>query len=214
MQKVLKIVITDDHEVLIDGLIALLAPEADLQVVGKALNGRDLLELLAHKPVDLVIMDIDMPEMDGVVATQKLKEQFPHIKVLVLTMYSKPDFIKNLMRSGVDGYMLKYASKRDLVRAIRSVAENEFFYTPEIAQEVMQSLRSDSTTTEETPVLSEREKEIIRLVAQEYTSREIAEQLYLSYHTVERHRKNILAKLGVKNVAGLVRYALKNGLVD
>ncbi|MEO1408224.1 MAG: response regulator transcription factor [Bacteroidota bacterium] len=214
MQKVLKIVITDDHEVLIDGLIALLAPEADLQVVGKALNGRDLLELLAHKPVDLVIMDIDMPEMDGVVATQKLKEQFPHIKVLVLTMYSKPDFIKNLMRSGVDGYMLKYSSKRDLVRAIRSVAENEFFYTPEIAQEVMQSLRSDSTTTEETPVLSEREKEIIRLVAQEYTSREIAEQLYLSYHTVERHRKNILAKLGVKNVAGLVRYALKNGLVD
>ena len=201
MQKVLKIVITDDHEVLIDGLIALLAPEADLQVVGKALNGRDLLELLAHKPVDLVIMDIDMPEMDGVVATQKLKEQFPHIKVLVLTMYSKPDFIKNLMRSGVDGYMLKYASKRDLVRAIRSVAENEFFYTPEIAQEVMQSLRSDSTTTEETPVLSEREKEIIRLVAQEYTSREIAEQLYLSYHTVERHRKNILANLGVKNVA-------------
>ncbi len=214
MQKTLKIVLTDDHEVLIDGLIALLTPEPDLQVVGKALNGKELLHLLSTKPVDLVVMDIDMPEMDGVVATKKLKEQFPHIKVLVLTMYNTPEFIKSLIRNGADGYMLKYSSKRDLIKAIRSVADNQFFYTPEIAGEVMKSLRDPAPETEEKVTLSKREKEIVILVSQEYTSREIADKLHLSYHTIERHRKNILAKLQLKNVAGLVRYAIKNGLAD
>lgn len=214
MNKTIKIIIADDHEVLIDGLIALFAPEPDIQVVGKALHGKQLLELLRNKPVDLVIMDIDMPEMDGVVATKELKEKYPQIKVLVLTMYSTPDFVKNILRNGADGYMLKYAPKKELIKAIRSVANNQLFYTPEIAQEVMQSFRQEETEKKEEAQLSNREKEIVVFVAQEYTSREIAEKLFLSYHTVERHRKNILAKLGLKNAAGLTRYAIKNGLVD
>ena len=214
MEKAIKVIITDDHEVLIDGLIALLAPEPDIQVVGKALHGKQLLEMLRHKPVDVVIMDIDMPEMDGVVATKELKEKYPAIKVLVLTMYSTPDFVKNLLRNGADGYMLKYAPKKELIKAIRSVAQNQLFYTPEIANEVMSSFRGEEKEATEEVVLSKREKEIVGLVAMEYTSKEIAGQLFLSYHTVERHRKNILAKLGLKNSAGLTRYALKNGLVD
>lgn len=214
MKKKIKIIITDDHQVLIDGLLPQLAREEDLQVVGTALNGKELLAMMHHKPVDLVIMDIDMPEMDGVIATKELKEKYPKVKVLVLTSYATPDFVKNILKNGADGYILKYSPISELVKAIKSVVRDGFFYAPEIAQEVMKSLRGKENEAEEEVVLSQREKEIVRLVAQEYTSREIAEKLFLSYHTVERHRKNIIAKLGIKNVAGLVKYALKNGLAD
>ena len=161
MKRPLKIIIADDHEVLIDGLIALFASEPDIQVVGKALNGKQLLEMLRYKPVDLVIMDIDMPQLDGVLATKELKEKYPAVKVLVLTMYNTPEFVKNLLRNGADGYMLKYAAKKELIEAVRSVANNQFFYTPEIADQVMNSFREEKNEAEESVILSEREKEII-----------------------------------------------------
>lgn len=213
MKNTIKIVIADDHEVLIDGLMALFAPEPDLQVVGRALNGKQLLTLMENKPVDLVIMDIDMPEMNGVVATKELKAKYPEVKVLVLTMYSTSDFVKNLLRSGADGYMLKYAAKKDLIKAVRAVADDQLFYTPEIANEVMNSFREKEESAAEVVTLSNREKEIVTMVAMELTSKEIADQLFLSYHTVERHRKNVLAKLGLKNSAGLTRYAIKKGWI-
>ncbi|MEM9920110.1 MAG: response regulator transcription factor [Bacteroidota bacterium] len=210
----IKVVVTDDHEVLIDGLIALLAPEPDIEVIGKALNGYQLLKLLKTKNVDLIIMDIDMPELDGVEATKEVKQLYPNIKILILTMHGTPDFIKNLIQRGVDGYMLKYAPKRDLLKAIRAVAQNELFYTPDIAREVMKSLRTPSQNENQpVTILSNREIEIIKLVAQEYTSQEIADKLHLSFHTIERHRKNILAKLGLRNVAGLIRYAMRKGII-
>lgn len=209
-----KIIIADDHEVIIDGLIALLATEKDLQVVGRANNGNQLLEIIKNKPVDLIILDIDMPEMNGVEAAKKLKEKYPDVKILVLTMFNTPDFIANLLRHGVDGYILKNSRKRELLKAIRSVRSGRSFYAPEVTEIMMNSFRQEKNNNKDTVQLTPREKEIIRLISEEYTSREIGEKLFISFHTVERHRKNIIAKLGVKNVAGLVKYAIMNGLVE
>ncbi|MEZ4935412.1 MAG: response regulator transcription factor [Saprospiraceae bacterium] len=208
----IKIIIADDHDVIIDGLTALLSTEKNLQIVGRANNGKQLLEIIKNKPVDLIILDIEMPEMNGVEVTEKLKTIYPELKILVLTMYNSPDFIANLLRHGVDGYILKNSRKNDLLQAINSVVSGRPFYAPEVTEIMMDSFRQGQSNKEDTPELTQREIEIVRLIAEEYTSREIGEKLFISFHTVERHRKNIIAKLGVKNVAGLVKYALKNGL--
>ena len=210
----IKIVIADDHDVIIDGLIALLSPEADMDVTGRANNGSQLLQVIKNKPIDLIILDIDMPEMNGVEAAGKIRQSHPDIKILVLTMHNSPDFISNLMHHGVHGYILKNTRRQDLLTAIRRVMKGETFYTPEVARTIMESLRNEAHKKDDKIILTKREKEIIRLITDEYTSREIGKQLFISHHTVERHRKNIIAKLGVKNVAGLVKYAMKNGLAD
>lgn len=208
----IKIIIADDHDVIIDGLTALLSTEKNLQIVGRANNGKQLLEIIKNKPVDLIILDIEMPEMNGVEAAELLKAKYPELKILVLTMYNSPDFIANLLRHGVDGYILKNSRKQELLQAINSVFSGRSFYAPEVTEIMMDSFRQGQSNKEDTPELTPREKEIVRLIAEEHTSREIGEKLFISFHTVERHRKNIIAKLGVKNVAGLVKYALKNGL--
>lgn len=212
--KEIKIVIADDHDVIIDGLIALLNPEEDLTVSGRANNGEQLLEVISNKPVDLILLDIDMPKMNGAEAAKKIREKYPSIKILVLTMYNSPDFIAQLMKCGVNGYILKNTRRKDLVNAVREVMKGGFFYSPEVAHSVMDGLRSGPEKKNGAIELTKREKEIIRLISEELTSREIGSQLYISHHTVERHRKNIIAKLGVKNVAGLVKYAMRHGLVE
>lgn len=214
MEHKIKIVIADDHEVVIDGLMALLALEADFQVVGKALNGEHLLEVLKNKPCDVVIMDIEMPQMNGAEATAELKASRPELKILVLTMYNTYEFIANLAKLGVDGYILKNSSKRVLVEAIRAVAAGNKYFPLEIKEKLFEMVMPGHATTTARPEITDREKDIIRLIAAELTSHEIAAKLFLSFHTVEKHRKNIMAKLQVKNTAGLVKYALRNGLAD
>ncbi|MCC6725467.1 MAG: response regulator transcription factor [Saprospiraceae bacterium] len=210
-----KIVIADDHEVVIDGLVALLAPESDIQVVGKALDGEKLLEVLRNKPVDLVIMDIEMPNMNGAEATAELKASRPDLKILVLTMYNTAEFIGNLAKLGADGYILKNSPRKVLLEAIREVAKGGKYFPLEIKEKLFDGLLAKPGSTDSKPVeLTDRELEIVRLICNEMTSQEIADQLYLSFHTVEKHRKNIIAKLQVKNTAGLVRYAFRNKLVE
>jgi len=211
----IKIVIADDHEVVIDGLVALLAVEQNIQVVGKALNGEHLLEVLRHKPADLVIMDIEMPKMNGAEATAELKSTRPDLKILVLTMYNSPEFIANLVKLGADGYILKNSAKRVLLEAIETVATGGKYFPLEIKEMMFNGMMAKSNLMVDKPAeLTDREKEIIRLICNEMTSHEIADRLFLSFHTVEKHRKNIIAKLQVKNTAGLVRYAMRHGLAD
>lgn len=210
----IKIVIADDHEVMIDGIMALLTNEPTVQVVGRALDGQQLLQLVKHKPLDLVIMDIDMPHMNGAEATIELKQSHPALKILVLTMYHTPEFITELVKAGADGYILKSCSKRILVEAIQQVAKGEKYFPIEIKEKLFDGLVGRQGHTSTLPEVTEREKEIIRLICNEMTSHEIAEMLFLSFHTVEKHRKNIIAKLQVKNTAGLVKYAMRHGLAD
>lgn len=205
----INILIADDHKMIIDGLKSMLATEEGLQVVGEAYNGKEVLERLKQYPVDLILMDINMPELDGIDATRKLKTQFPKVKVLVLTMYNKPEFVRNLMEAGADGYILKNTGKDELLEAIRQLHAGQPYWGKEITKTVMESLRGGPANN--TLVLTRREKEILKLIVEEYTTPEIAEKLFISNYTVETHRKNLLSKLGVKNVAGLVRYAMENG---
>ena len=207
--KTYRILLADDHQVVIDGLSSLLGKEADLEIAGKAVNGHQLLEILAGKEVDLVITDINMPEMDGIESTTRIREKYPNLRILALSMHDDPNYITSILQAGANGYLIKNAGRQEVLKAIRMVLNGESYYSQEVTRVVMENVRNPNGGN---PVLSEREKEIVCLICDEFTTREIAEKLFLSFHTVEKHRKNIIAKLDVRNTAGLVKWAIKSGL--
>jgi DNA-binding NarL/FixJ family response regulator len=215
MQAMIRIVIADDHQIFVDGLKALLGEEKDIQIVGEASNGQQVLAILADTPADMVLMDINMPGLDGLAATRKIHEQYPNVQVLALSMHDSSQYISDMMQAGASGYILKNTGKAELVEAIQSIHAGSPYYSPGVTATIMQSLRvsrrDDSKSTIE---LSKREIEVIKLIAEELTTQEIAEKLFISQHTVETHRKNLLSKLNVRNTAGLVKYALQKGLVS
>lgn len=211
-----KIIIADDHQMFIDGLKSLLSTNNQIELVGEANNGKQLLELLANTSTDIVLMDVNMPEMDGVEATKQLAQNYPHIKVLMLTMFNTRDYIEKLLKAGAHGYILKNTGKEELFEAIEKVMAGESYFSKEVTERIMEGLQRKKTIEKDPMMveLTDREKEVLKLIVQEMTSNEIAEKLFISFHTVETHRKNLISKLGVKNIAGLVKYAFQQGLVD
>lgn len=209
------IVIADDHQMFIDGVKSLLKGEKEISVMGEALNGKLLLDLLQCKKPDIVLMDINMPEMDGIEATKQITLQFPELKVIVLSMHSNTEFIAGLIEAGASGYILKNTGKRELVEAIHRVAGGKTHFSVEITQMMMESFKNPvkKNQSHELNQLTEREKEVLKLIAEECSTKEIAEKLFISPNTVETHRKNLFSKLKVKNLAGLVKYALQTGLI-
>ena len=216
----IKVLITDDHQMFIDGIKALLVDSEEIHVVAMANNGEEALEKLKNQPIDVVIMDINMPVMNGIEATKQIKEKYPDVKILALTMYIEKELITEIVKAGATGYILKNTGKEELVNALTTIAKGEKFYSSDVALKMM-----DAKTTLEYAEdlkdhknlninLTKREEEILKLIAQEYTTTQIAEKLFISFFTVETHRKNLIRKLNVKNVAGLVKFAIKNGLVD
>ncbi len=205
----IRVALADDHTMFREGLVSLLSQGNHVAVVAQANNGKELLDLLLDTPADVLILDIEMPEMDGFDTIQKIKELSIDLKILVLTMHSTPQFIKNIFKAGADGYLPKDVGKTTLLEAIDRVHQTGSYHSPETMKIVMDNLKEGAISTG----ISPREKEIIRLIADGYTTQEIAEKLYLSKHTVESHRKNILLKLGLKNSAGLVKYAIHRGLI-
>jgi len=206
----IRIVVADDHKILVDGLCSFLEKEDNIQIVGKALNGEEVLKILEQTPVDLAILDIEMPELNGIETTKEIKARFPETKVLILSMYKKKDFILSLFRLGVNGYILKNKGKEDLVAGINSIYNGRPFYP----LDVMQIIAENPFTRKDPPKLSERELEVLRLVAKAHTSKEIGIKLFISKVTVESHIRNIKDKLDVKRGGELIRYALKNGISD
>ncbi|NMH85981.1 response regulator [Flavivirga algicola] len=212
-KKEISIIIADDHQIFLDGLIALFEGVENLCITGTAVNGLEVLSLLDTHVVDMVILDINMPEMDGIELNKIIKKEYPNVKTLVLSMHISPDKISSLAKSNANGYLLKNSGKTELLNAIDSIVnQNVNYYSSEVKEEYMNSIFN----SKEKPIeeLRDREREIIKLIAQEYTTQEIAEKLFISPHTVNTHRKNLLAKLNVKNLAGLVKYAIKNGLSE
>ncbi len=205
----IRIAIADDHTMFREGLASLLTQSDSIDVVALANNGKELLELLKSTSVDVLLLDIEMPEMNGFETIQEIKRLSIEPKILVLTMHSSPQFIKNIFMAGAHGYLPKDAGKKKLLEAVDTVHRTSCYHSPETMQIIMDNLREDVHSTG----ISPREKEVIRLIADAYTTQEIAEKLYLSKHTVESHRKNILLKLGLKNSAGLVKYAIHKGLI-
>lgn len=213
-----KVIITDDHQMFTEGMLSLLESELWIEVVGTAPNGNALMNLLNTKEADLILMDIHMPEMDGIEATRRLLQEKPHIKVLMLTMSGEPKLIEKLIKAGAHGYILKNTGKVELLTAIKTILDGATYYSQEVAHIYMESLRKTAKKApvvggEQVTPLTKREKDVLKLIANEYTTSEIAEKLFISQNTVETHRKNLLSKLQLRNSAGLARYATESGLL-
>ncbi|MFM9950627.1 MAG: response regulator [Saprospiraceae bacterium] len=207
----IKIILADDHKMFIDGLRAFLKSEEDISIVGEASNGEEVIAILEKTPVvDIVVMDIEMPEMNGIEATKQIKKHFPGVSVLVLSMSARRDFILNLMDLGISGYILKNKSKEELIGAIRNIKEGKPHFGLEILDQIPRTL---TTETNKEAKLTDSELKVLRLVAEGMTTKEIAEKLILSGATIDVHKRNLLHKIGVPNDKFLVRYAIKHGIV-
>ena len=212
----IRIIIADDHQMFIDGLKSLLVSQENISVVGEAHNGIEVLKLLESKRADIVLMDISMPVMDGIETTMLLLSQFPKTLVLMLTMHNTSNFIERLIRAGASGYILKNTGKQELMSAIETVYNGKTFFSKEVTTRLIESMQEKKHSVYDhlEVVLTAKEKQVIKLVSQGHTSIEIATKLSLSPYTVESHRKNVMNKLNIRNAAGLVKYAMQNGLAD
>jgi DNA-binding NarL/FixJ family response regulator len=205
-----RILIADDHGIVRSGLKLLLDRQPDMQVIAEAEDGVDALEKTIAERPDLAILDVSMPRMTGLQATHEIKKQAPGTHVLILSMHDDERYLFEALRAGASGYVLKRAADQDLLDAIRAAARGEPFLTPA----AQQTLIRDFLERGEQPELTPREEEIVKLIAEAHTNREIAEILHLSEKTVESHRANVLQKLGMRDRVELVRYAIKHGLVE
>jgi len=213
--KRIRVLIADDHTIVRSGVRLLLEGQTDMEVVGEALTGDAAVEMAKTLQPDVVLMDISMPGLDGMEATRRIKEKSPLIGILVLTMHRSDEHFFAMLKAGASGYVLKAAETNELLSAIRSVARGEAFLYPAIAKRLMQDYlsRTPAYDDPETSLLTPREREILRLIADGYTNREIAERLVLSPSTVHSHRNNLMRKLNLNTQHGLIQYARDRGWV-
>lgn len=205
------IVMAEDHQVLIDGIISFFQYNDDVKIIGTANNGKDLIELVELKLPKLVITDIRMPKLSGIEATKIIKKAHPQVNVLAMTMFDQPEAIKEMIDAGATGYILKNSGIKMLSQAIEEVAKGKTFFDPNVAHNFINSHISNKAIgkkEESEVILSRREKEILQLIGQGKTSREISEKLFISKYTVDTHRKNITRKLNLKGFNELVKYAV------
>lgn len=210
----IRVLITDDHAIVRKGIRALLATEKDIQVVGEACNGQEVIELASSLQPDVILMDLVMPKMDGIEATRQVTAQLPQTRVLVLTSFAADDKVFPAIKAGALGYLLKDSSPEALVAAIRAVQRGEPSLEPAIARKVLQELSHSHVPDPEVDPLTERELEVLRLVAQGMSNREIAEQLVVAEFTVRSHVSSILSKLHLASRTQAALYALKSGLAS
>ena len=209
----IKVLIADDHRLFIDGLKAMLEGTAEIKVVGEAMNGQEVLTFCAQQAVDIVIMDISMPVMDGIEATKQLVKYQPRIKILCLSMHNDRNFISDMLKTGAHGYILKNTGKEELIEALQSLYAGETYLGEEVRKTLLNSfMKQDKLHPNEK--LSDREKEVLECIAAGLTTQEIADQLFISKNTVETHRKNLLYKLQAKNTAELVNNAYKKRVIS
>lgn len=216
MNKKYRLLIVDDHALLRAGLRALLAREPDLEVVGEADNGRDALGVAGSLSPDLVLMDITMPGTNGVDAIASLKRRYPAIRVLVLTIHDTHEYIQESLSAGADGYILKGASQDELRLAVRTVLQGKVYLTPDIAERIVSGYLGGGKSAAQPNSwnkLTQREREVLKLIAEGNSSKLIAEYLYLSVKTVEKHRSNLMNKLDIHNASRLTGFAIKQGLL-
>jgi len=207
----IKVLLADDHQLVIDGLRSLLERNPGIYITGEANNGQQVMEHLEKEKPDLVLLDINMPILNGVHTTSLIRKKYPDVKILILTMYKTKAFINGLVRTGASGYILKNTGNAELMEAITTVAAGGTFFSKEIAETLTEKQSRYQIT--ENAVLSEREIDIVRELANGLTSKEIGQKLHVSFYTVETHRKNINSKLGFSNAAEVIRYAIESGLL-
>lgn len=211
----IKLIIAEDQALFRDGLRMLLHNEADIAIIGEAANGQEVMDLLLKEKPDVVITDIQMPEMDGVELTRELQGVYPEIKVIALTMYQEEYLIVDMLEAGAKGYLLKSSTKEKIVEAIHAVHANGRYFCETTSLKLMKKIAGSKVVIshkEDANKFTETEKEIIAMVCQQFSSKEISEKMHLGLKTIESYRNKIFDKMGVKNMAGLVIYAIRAGL--
>jgi DNA-binding NarL/FixJ family response regulator len=214
ISNMIRVITVDDHKIFRDGIASLLEMEPEIELVGEAENEARLFELLREQEAEVVLMDIHMKDSNGVKLTAEVRRKFPHIRILAFSMHNQIEYVLKMLDAGASGYLLKDAGKEEMIRAIKVIGSGDTYYSNEISALILNALhRKNEPLPQESSLLTKREIEILKLIASEYSNPEIAKQLHISIRTVDTHRRNLLEKLDVKNTAGLVRYALKEGMI-
>jgi len=216
MKKQYRIVIAEDHTILREGLKSLLRADPDFDIVGEAEDGRDAIRGAQTLSPDLVLMDLSMPRMNGLDALKEIKKQNPEVKIIVLTVHKTEEYVLTTLQAGADGYVLKDATHSELVMAIKNVLMGKRYLSPGISEKVIEGYlegRKTIKTRSAWDTLTQREREILKLIAEGYKNKEIADYLFISLKTVEKHRANLMRKLDLHNAAALTTYAVEKGLV-
>jgi DNA-binding NarL/FixJ family response regulator len=209
----LRVLLVDDHQLMREGLRRILEATRDIQVVGEADDGRAALESVAtHRP-DVVVMDVTMQGLNGIEATQSLRQAHPEVRVVALSAHADKRYVRNMVKAGASAYVLKESASDDLLRAVRAAAQGEHYLSPRVTGALLESWTSNASESVH-EVLGPREREVLRLLSEGKTSKEIGQALGLSVKTVETHRRNVGQKLGLHSVAQLTKYAVREGLTD
>ncbi len=210
----IRILLVDDHEIVLEGFRSLLEQQPDMEVVGEATDGRIALEMTRELSPDVVLMDVTMPNLGGVEATRQLVRDFPHVKVLALSMDSSRRMVAQMLTAGAAGYLVKTCALEELVWGVRAVAGGKTYLSPQIAECVVEGYVHQGPAEQQVPcaLLSGREREVLQLVAEGKSTKEIAATLHLAVKTVEAHRHNVMEKLDIHSIAGLTKHAVREGL--
>lgn len=211
-----RIVIAEDHTILRQGLKALLRSSDNLEVVGEAEDGLETIRCVEKKNPDLLLLDLNMPKMDGISVIKEVKKRHSAIKIIVLTMHKQEEYILEAFKSGAEGYCLKASSHDELIMAINAVLSDKFYISPEISEKVLEGFLEGQKSIKEKSswdTLTQREREVLKLVAEDYQNKEIADYLCISVKTVEKHRANIMEKLDLHSASALTAYAIEKGII-
>lgn len=213
----MNILIADDHTMFADGIQSILTGEQDINIVGKCYDGTSVIAYVKKNDVDIILLDVNLPDINGVEVCKEVLALKPEVKILAITMFNEESYVYELLNNGAKGYILKNTGKEELLRAIRIIQSGQTYFSKEVTETIMNGLinrRKNSEKSEDTlPKISRREQEVLRLIVDENTTQEIADILYISQKTVESHRASLLSKLNVRNTAGLVRIAIENNLL-
>jgi DNA-binding NarL/FixJ family response regulator len=216
-RKKIRLLIADDHLVMLDGLVSLLKEEKNFEITDTANNGEQVIELVTRKEYDICLLDISMPLLDGIEAAKWIRKNKPHVKIIILTTHNEEEIIAEMLSIGVNGYMLKTSTRQELMEGINRVMDGKMFFTDEVQAAILNDYinKSDPRKRSATEVIvfTGRENEILQLLAKGFTNDKIADKLQISFRTVETHRKNMMQKTKSHNVAGLLEYAYKKGLI-
>lgn len=208
----IRILLADDHSLVRQGFRMILAAQPDMEIIGEAGNGREAVELAEKLQPDLVVMDVTMPELNGIEATRRLVTASPRTRVLALSMHKDSVYVREILRAGARGYLLKDSVDADLLAAVRAVAKGEGYLSPAVSDAVLSDYRRH--VTDSLDLLTSREREVLQMIAEGKTNKEIATSLKLSVYTIEAHRGRVMEKLNLHSTGELVRFALRNGLID
>ena len=217
MRDIIKVILADDHRIFRKGLKSLLSEKKNIEVLAEADNGDEALEAVKKYKPEIVVMDIAMPKMDGIEATRQVREQFPDTEVVILSMHAKKAYIDQVLKAGAKGYVLKDSDEENLLSAIDTVHNGGYYLDSPVADQVLSDYFRDKSKRElkkQSDPLSERERQVLRLLAEGHSNQEVADTLYISRKTVENHRANIVRKTGIQGQVGLAKYAARIGLID